>query len=405
MKLARLGLVWVLLVALAAGLALADGDTPLAEPKVVVETYPQWREGDLAIFIMDFPQDGATYQRNSIRFRVAVWGATEDRPIVIILDGEEAARIEGEGMFTYEWSLRGSHHLLIRGPTRIFQQAAFNVKSPPPPPPMIQLAELEARLEKQRSAMLFLSVLATGCGVPSGVWVKKKTKITTVWALIPFGAVMLAGLRWLPDLYMLIPYALAAALTYALARDYADYISISMVNDGGIEADVVPLDDEGRAILAVGPRYWRDGFMKVKKLELINKKNIDVKFKGRAYRGPVVESPKDIKETPDKITVYCKPALARCLAEAKVVEKLQDRLANMEFRLIFYERAVRSLVAQAVTGMEKVMEDSLLDEVMKSSEVISRVDEAVKRFKQVLEKPEQIPEPQVAQEEEVEADE
>jgi len=395
MKLARLGLVGVLLVALAAGLALADGDTPVSEPKVVVETYPQWREGDLAIFIMDFPQDGATYQRNSIRFRVAVWGATEDRPIVIILDGEEAARIEGEGMFTYEWSLRGSHHLLIRGPTRIFQQAGFNVKSPPPPPPMIQLAELEARLEKQRSAMLFLSVLATGCGVPSGVWVKKKTKITTVWALIPFGAVMLAGLRWLPDLYMLIPYALSAALTYALARDYADYMSISVVNEGGIETDVVPLDDEGRAILAVGPKYWRDGFMKVKTIELVdNRLPIDFKFKGMVFRGTVVESRRDIKETPDKITVYCKPALAKSLAEARVVEKLENRVADSEFRLIFLEKAMRSLVAQTVAEMERIMEDSLLDQVLKVSEVSSRVEEATKQLKKVLEHPEEMVESQ-----------
>ncbi|MFH2109876.1 MAG: hypothetical protein ABIJ47_01305, partial [Candidatus Bathyarchaeota archaeon] len=240
------------------------------EPTVKVETYPQWTAGDLALYLMDFPGDGATYSSDTIRIRVAVWGATPQNPVRILLNGEEAARIEGQGLFTYEWSLRGSYHLLIRCETKIFQQAAFNVKAPPPPAPVILLDEFYAKLEQQRSTMMLAMVGATVIGVPIGIGIKKKTKITTAWATMPMGAAVIVGIRWLPDLYMLIPLGLTAGMVYWLAREYADYMAVSVIEEGGIDTDVIPLDDEGRAIIEVGPRYWRTGFMHVKKIELVD---------------------------------------------------------------------------------------------------------------------------------------
>jgi len=365
----------ILLLALPLTYAIAAEPEAPTEPKVLVETYPQWRAGDLALFILDFPQDGATYQRSTIRFRVAVWGATPENPVVILLDGEEAARITAEGMYLYEWGLMGSHHLLIRCSTKIFQQAAFNVKAPPPPPPVIQLSEFEKRIAEQRVTMLLLSVAATAAGVPTGIWLKKKTKVTSAWALIPLGVFPLLGLRYLPELYMLIPYGVSAALAYQLAREYADYLAISVIEEGGIETDV----------------HWRDGFMQVKPIELIdNRYPVNFRFRGTLLRCIVVKGSKNYEETQDKITIRCAPALARSIAEAKVVEKLESQVAESEFRLIFLERAMRSLVAQTVAEMEKIMEDSLLDEVVKVSEVSSRVEEATRAMKQALENPEQL---------------
>ena len=144
----------------------ADSNSTIPEAKVRVETYPQWRSGDMALYIMDFPQEGVTYTQTSIRFRVAVWGASPEDPIVILLNGEEAARIEGEGLFTYEWSLMGSHHLLIRCRNKIFEQAQFNIKAPPPPAATILLDEFYTRLAAQRSTMMLAMLGATIAGIP-----------------------------------------------------------------------------------------------------------------------------------------------------------------------------------------------------------------------------------------------
>jgi len=175
-----------------------EDESTIPEAKVRVETYPQWRSGDLALYIMDFPSDGGAYTQSSIRFRVAVWGATSEDPVVILLNGEEAARIEGEGLFTYEWSLIGSHHLLIRCRNRIFEQAQFNVKAPPPLPPVIQLEEFTRRLAEQRVTMMMAMLGATIAGIPTGIWAKRKTKIFTTWATLPMAAAPLLGLRYLP---------------------------------------------------------------------------------------------------------------------------------------------------------------------------------------------------------------
>ncbi|MFH0849466.1 MAG: hypothetical protein V1924_00845, partial [Candidatus Bathyarchaeota archaeon] len=58
------------------------------EPRVRVETYPHWTVGDLAIYLMEFPGDGATYSSDTIRIRVAVWGVTRENPVKILLNGE-----------------------------------------------------------------------------------------------------------------------------------------------------------------------------------------------------------------------------------------------------------------------------------------------------------------------------
>jgi len=237
-------------------LAIILLSSPLAhaeQPQTRIETYPQWTSGTLSIYILDFPQNEATYTSNTIKIRIAVWGATPENPVQIQLNGETTATIENPGMYTYEWSLRGSHHLLIRCPNKIFQQAAFNIKAPPPPPPVIQLDEFTSKLEQQRTTILTTMLAATIAGIPAGIWIKRKTKITTTWATLPMGAVTILGIRYLPTLYMLIPLGLSATLVYLLAREYADYIAISTVTEGSIETDVLPLDDEGNAITNIGP--------------------------------------------------------------------------------------------------------------------------------------------------------
>lgn len=377
-------LVLVALVLVPCVFADEPQDSLIPEPSVKVETYPHWKSGDLAIYIMDFPSDGGTYTQSSIRFRVAVWGASPEDPIVILLNGEEAARIEGEGLFTYEWSLMGSHHLLIRCRNRIFEQAQFNIKAPPPPPATKLLTDYYAELKQQRTSMMLISLAATLTSIPTGIWVKRKTKITTMWVMVPFSIFPLMGIRY-PSLYMLIPYGLGAALVYWLAREYADYMAITVIEEGGMDTDVYPLDDEGRVILDVDPRYWRTRFMHTKPIELVdNRFPINFRFKGTLLRCITVKGRQDIKETRDQITVKCSPALARSLSETKVIEQLQDQLADTRFQLIFMERGLRSVVAHAVTEMEQIIEDSLLDDVATIPEAKKRVQQATDAMKDAI---------------------
>jgi len=351
-----------------------------------VETYPQWTSGTLSIYILDFPQNEAIYTSNTIKIRIAVWGATPENPVQIQLNGETTATIENPGMYTYEWSLQGSHHLLIRCPNKIFQQAAFNIKAPPPPPPVIQLAEFTSKLEQQRTTILTTMLTAIIAGIPTGIWTKRKTKITTTWATLPMGAVTILGIRYLPTLYMLIPLGLSATLVYLLAREYADYIAISTVTEGSIETDVLPLDDEGNAITNIGPQHWRTGFIQTKTITLIdNRYPINFRFKGTLLRCITVDGTDNITETPDTIKITCSPTLARSLAESTAIEDLEDKLADARFRLVFMERAIRSLVSQTIQEMEQIIEETLLDQVETIDEAKQRVQTAVEQMKQTME--------------------
>ena len=377
-----------LLIPLVITLLIHFNTASAVEPTTLIEKYPEWTSGTLSIYIIEFPKDQTTYQSDTIRIRVAVWGATEENPIKIQLNTEDAAKITHPGIYTYEWTLRGSYHLLIRCETKIFQQAAFNIKAPPPPPQVIQLTEFTQRMEQQKTTILTSMITATIAGIPTGIWTKRKTKITTAWATLPMGTTAIIGIRYLPDLYMLIPYGLSASLVYWLAREYADYIAISTITEGGIETDVIPLDNEGNAIIDIGPTHWRTGFIKIKTIELEeNRYPINFRFKGTLLRCITVDGTENIKETDKKITIKCSPTLARGLAESKVIEDLEDKLADARFKLIFMERALRSIISQAIQEMENIIEDQLLEQVDTISEARERVQNAVDQMKQTLDTP------------------
>ena len=209
------------------------------------------------------------------------------------------------------------------------------------------------------------------------------TKVAIAAAVV---VAVLIGIRWLPDLYMLIPLGLSAGMVYWLCREYADYMAVSVIEEGGIDTDVVPLDDEGRAIIDVGPRYWHTGFMHVKKVELVdNRYPINFRFKGTLLRCVTVAGRSNIAETEEKVTITCSPALARGLAESKVIEDLENQLADTRFKLIFMERALRSVVSQAVQEMESIIEDQLLDQATTIPEARDRVRKASQQMKKAME--------------------
>jgi len=295
-------------------LAHAEAD----EPQVRIETLPKWQSATLNIYIFGMPSDGAELTQTSIILRVAVWGATEEDPLIIQLDGDVAASITYDGLFTFEWSLRGSHHLLLRDRYKIFDQATFNVKAPPPPPMRIAITEFEQKLKEQFTGMLMAMVAATAMGVPSGIWMKKRTKITSQWAFVLPAAAMGLGVKYLPSLYMMIPWGIAAALTYQLAKPYATPLTLLSLETNQIDgSQSLYVDDDGMAIIGVGPRYWRHFFILRKNIKFVDAYHVTLNHHG-LHRGVCV---KKLEETESLITVECDRALAEVIVKKEALEK------------------------------------------------------------------------------------
>jgi len=349
-----------------------------------VEVPPQWRAGPQAVYILSFPGDGSTLS-GSVHVSLAVWNANPDEPVRILLDGEEAALIDREGVFDYSWKLRGSHHIAVVGPYAIFEEATFWVRPPPPAPPTVPLQQFLDEMEKQREQITLYMVMATAAGVPAGVWTKKKTKIRSEWAFTLPGAVMAAGYVRMPQLYALIPFGVAWAMTYALAREYADYLAVTIIDEAMIRTFTLPLDDEGKTIDGVSPRYWRTLFVKRRKVTLRHLRYSAVfEFRGLVFKCVVVRGPENYVEKEDEVVINCSPELARALTDSKAIEWLQSRLAESEFRTIFTERALRSLIAYIIAEMERTISDLELDRVKTPDEAVEKVREARERMKKLL---------------------
>lgn len=315
------------------------------EPQVRIDVPDRWRSATVSVYIFNMPWDGEEFTQDSITVKIAVWGADEDNPVYIRLDGEQAAEITTQGMFTYTWTLRGSHHLLIRDDYVIFDQAGFNIEAPPPPDPVIKVKEFEAKLAEQFTSMIMYMVAATAGGVPSGIWLKKRTKITSQWAHVVPAAGLVLGANYLPDLYMLIPWAIAASLTYQLAKPYAVSRGLLSLEENGIHVDHLYLDDDGYKVEGISPKYWRDGFVKRKRLEI--KDEYPVLLSG--YRWNLTSlCVKKITETEDRILIECDRALAVTLMIKNVVQELSQENAQLKARNTILESIGSALSAKQI---------------------------------------------------------
>ena len=380
---------FLLIIILSATLALqtgiVSGDRDGFAPEVKVITRPGWVSGDLAVYIHSFPRDGAELEQKTINIRVSVWNADETHPVLLLLDGEEAARIVENGYFLFEWELMGSHRLVIRDEYRIFQAAEFNIESPPPPPLTISLTEFNVKLEKQFTQVFTFGCTAAIIGVPTGVWVKKKTKIVSEWALVPFLTLAGFGVWYLPELYMLVPWTTVSAITYLFARGYATQQVILIASEGMIDFRDYTLDDEGYIIEDIGPQYWETSFVKRKKMVLLdNNYPVDFRYRGNLVRCVTVAGPEQIVETMDKILVSCSPELAHALNKKDVIERLESQVAKTNFKLVFMERALGSIISEAVLDMERIVDDLRLDNLSSVSEAQVRVEEAAERMSSAL---------------------
>jgi hypothetical protein len=368
--------VLVTLTYLVACLAVASGE---------VEVPPHWRSGDLAVYLFGFPQDGDE-MRGSASVSIAVWNADLEEPVKVLLDGETAVTLDHEGYFQYSWKLRGSHHLAVTTPYGILEEATFWVKPPAPAPPTIPVSEFLAKLEEQKDRIILTMVMATACGVPAGIYTKKKTRIRSDWGFTIPGLFMVAGLARLDILYMFIPFGVAYALVYYLAREYADRLAVTVVEEGMISTFTFPVDSAGtRVIEGVSPRYWREGFIRWKKLTLERvEHSIIFNFMEHSFKCITVKGLDNLKITDDEVAVTASPVLALALTKSDLIEDLKTRLAEADLRLLFTEQALQSVVTQIIMEIERTMRDLNIDKVATIGEAKQALDKTGDRITEML---------------------
>lgn len=341
------------------------------EPSVRIETLPRWQSATLNIYIFGMPQDQGEYTQSSITLRVAVWGATEDNPLTIQLDNEQAALITSDGLFTYEWTLRGSHHLLLRDQYKIFDQAAFNIEAPPPPPAMIQLANFNEALETQFYAifrnMLGATVLGVGFGVQAKKWTRKKADI----GLIGFAAPLLYGGLNLADWYILVPFGAAGIAAYWLMPDFVEYFGLGYISDQSWRVRTIELDQNGFILQGVGLKYWRDRFIKRKEI-IFEKQHLTTFDLPRGIlKGVVVKS---FKEDSEKVSVECDDSVSELLIRAEAFDEAKtllqetkvDLLKEQALNTIRKEREIRERTKENVYAIFQGREPSVRPAGVKS---------------------------------------
>jgi len=380
-------LILLALTLMTAPVALGEEVHNAPEPRVKVITRPQWISGQVAVHVFTFPDDGATLKQKTVTVQIAVWGVETNRPVYLILDGEEAGRIETPGYYRYEWDLAGSHHLTFRDDYAIFTTAQFNIAPPPPPTPMVTLDRLNEELQTLRVQVFTVMLLGTLVGTPTGAYLKRRTKIFTEWAMVPFGFFLFIGVSQLDTLYAFIPLGLSGAISYVLAGGYADETLVLVAEEGQVLAHLYTMDDEDHIVQGFGPRYWRTGFIDRAKIELVDHRH-PVSFKGFGRKLNCITVAGEVNIVSDPATgdlsITCSPALARALTERGVIEKLELKLADTQYRILFMERALNSIISSVIMEMETIMGDLKIDRLGSVGEAKKVVDQATGRLKDQL---------------------
>ena len=359
-----------------------------------VEVPPQWRAGPLAIYLFSFPEDGGEY-RGQVTVAMAVWNARPDDPVKILLDGEEAAVIDCEGYFIFTWDrLRGSHHLAVVCRYKIFAQAAFWVRPPPPRPAMIPVTEFQERLKKEKEKVFLLSTLGAICGIPLGIETKKKTKIRSYWALTPGITVSAIGLWRMDILYALIPLGAGWMLTYILCREYANYLAVMIIQIGRIRTFRIPIEQkigEFRAIIGVGPRYWRNWFIETYTITFEGENEsfpptLPFEFENWSLHCIVVKGNKNyiIDHQRKAIIIRADPVVSRVLREADVVEKISRKLARLEIENILRRRGVEAVIGRVIGLLERLIHETELDKVTRPEDIPLKIEEVMQRMREEL---------------------
>ncbi|RLI28418.1 hypothetical protein DRO58_02230 [Candidatus Bathyarchaeota archaeon] len=338
------------------------------EPEPIPE---KWRHGDLAVYILSFPYPsyetkvvnettGETVvvekpaEVSKISIVMVVWNAGPGNPVIVSID-EEEHEITREGY--YQLSFKeppGLHHVAVYCEYKIFEEATVRVKPPPPLPLMITWEEFLRKLREAKEEVIRNLSIASAGGVVLGLWLKRRTRIFSYWAVLLLALPLIPAYYYIMDYYPLFGLSVAGILAYWLSPVFASWLGVLLVQEGSgaeaVEFRSIPTDEDGYAILGVSPRYWRRGFMLKKPVRLADEYPISFRIGGRLIETVVAT---ELEETEDAINIYCSSALARALVDANLVEKLSAQLSKAMSELHLLKRAWPLVVTLQIREIER----------------------------------------------------
>ena len=375
------------------------------EPEHIPE---KWRAGELAVYLLSFPYPsyetkvvnettGETVvvekpaEVGEIIVTMIVWNASAENPVIISLDGDDM-KLTREGYYRLSFKPEpGLHHISIYSKVKIFEEATVRVRAPPPLPLMITWEEFLRKLREAKEEVIKNLVIASAGGVALGLWLKRRTRIFSYWAVLLLALPLIPAYYYIMDYYPLFGLSVAGILAYWLSPIFASWLGVLLIHEGSgaqaIEFRSIPTDEDGYAILGISPRYWRHSFMLKKPVRLTDEYPISFKIGGQLIETVVAT---ELEETEDAINIYCSSALARALVDANLVEKLSTQLSKAMSELHLLKRAWPLVVTLQIREIERAFGPKLF-QVRTWREATKEARRAAEELSEMISQPEAGP--------------
>jgi len=229
-------------------------------------------------------------------------------------------------------------------------------------------------------------LLGASVGAYSAIEVKKKvTKITTYYAYLLAVPLFVAGYLFRLGAVFTFSMVGAYAVTYWLCKDYADTVLLLKAQKNHISSKKLLVDDEGYAI----NWKWEKYKPKMVRKEVEYKDYYPLNFQLADYGIVDCVFYKEVQVNEDKITVVCDKGFMQALVDAKIVEKLDKRLNEIEIENNFLRKAMKSTAMQIVELIEKQLETTVVDKAKSFEKAIELTKREIKKIEtpKIEEKP------------------
>ena len=358
-----------------------------------------YRFGDLAVVPIIFPFSIKSYEAvwvnetgnltaiwqeklipttwyNPVFIQIAVFNATKDNPVYLWID-DVKYEFTSEGVYSLLFNLSETVHcFMLSCKYKIFIRSLVDVKN--------------IRYEKEREVSFSLAywqdlllrfgmyaLLGACVGAYSAIEVKRKvTKITTYYAYLLAVPLFVAGYLFRLGAVFTFSMVGAYAVTYWLCKDYANIVLLLKAQKHKISSKKLLVDDEGYEISWKWEKYKPK--MVKREVEYVDYYPLDFDLADVGIVDCVFY--KEIKQSEDKITVVCDKGFMQALVDAKIVEKLDKRLNEIEIENNFLRKAMKSTAMQIVSLIEKQLETTVVDKAKSFEKAIELTKKEVKKI-------------------------
>jgi len=219
-------------------------------------------------------------------------------------------------------------------------------------------------------------LIASAGGVAVGLWLKRKTRIFSYWAVLVLALPMIPAYNYIMDYYPLFGLSIAGVLAYWLSPVFAQMLAVVILQEGkggiprffGVKR--LYLDDEGYAVLGVSPRHWRSGFILKKPVEIKEPNTVTVNLDGEWLEGVAAWG---VEEAEDRIIVHGSQALADLVKNAKVYEMVIDELGRKAVELEIWKSASPLVLSRELDKIDEARREADVEEAESFEELAEKV--------------------------------